>query len=116
MALTYLVPNNTLNFAQGTLTATNDALTLGRFMTWNYVAFQLTGTWTGTVTFECSVDQVTWVTVSVTPSNSVTTVTTATGNGVWSVQNTGFAAVRARFSTASSGTLGVTIKSLPSQA
>ena len=102
-------------FQRATCTAQNDAVTQQRFSTWSYAAFQLDGTWTGTVTFEATVNGATWVTVSVTPSNSVTTVTTATANGVWYVQITGFQGIRARFSTASSGTVDISIKTLPSQ-
>lgn len=115
MAITLTAPVGP-GFAQGTVTATDEAISLFRFITWNYVAFQLTGTWTGTITFECTVDGVNWVALSVFPSNSVTAATTATGNGVWSAQNAGFAGVRARFSTASTGTPKITIKSLGSQA
>lgn len=105
-------------FVKGSLTATDNTLTQQRFTTWSYVAIQLTGTWSGTVTFETTGDPsptATWVTVSMTPSNSITLVTTATGNGLWYVQVTGFAGVRARFTTATSGTVVTTIKALPSQ-
>lgn len=103
------------NFVQGTCAATDDWIGLSRFLTRSYVGIQLSGTWTGTVTFEASIDGTNFATVSMTPSNSTTVVTTATGNGVWSVQNTGYAIIRVRFSTASSGTVTVTVKSLPSQ-
>lgn len=115
MTLTQVCASNLLNFNQVTATAQDEACTLTRFTTWGFAAFQLTGTWAGTVTFEASVDSANWVTVSVTPSNSATTVTTATGNGVWWVENTGYAAFRARFSTATSGTVKMTIKYLASQ-
>jgi hypothetical protein len=104
------------NFAQGTVTATDEAITLVRFITWNFCGIQITGTWSGTITFEATVDGTNWVAISVTPFASVTLTSTATANGCWSVQNVGFAGLRARFSTASSGTPKITIKSLPSQA
>lgn len=106
---------NSQNWNQATVTAANDAVTLSRFLTWTYVAIQLTGTWAGTFTFEVTVDGTTWVTVSALPSNSATTVTSATANGVWNVQIAGYAGIRARFSTATSGTATVSIKALPSQ-
>ena len=68
-------------------------------------ALQLVGTWTGTVTFEGTVDGQTWVAFNMVPSNSATAASTSTSNGVWSANVAGFEAVRARFSTASSGTV-----------
>lgn len=115
MAITYTSATNLLNYIQGTVTATDEAITLNRFLTWGFVAFQITGTWTGTITFEGTVDGATWVTISVTPSNSSTTATSATANGVWWIENTGYQGFRARFSTASSGTPKITIKGLQSQ-
>lgn len=76
-------------------------------------AIQLTGTWSGTVTFESTVDGTTWVTQNMLPSTGAqTAVTTATANGVWYTQQTNMvvSAVRARFSTATSGTVVVTIR------
>lgn len=74
------------------------------------VAVQLSGTWTGTVSFESQLDGTNWVAVNVVPSNGTTLVTTATGNGVWYATVIG-AQFRARFSTATSGTVVVTIRS-----
>lgn len=69
------------------------------------VALQLTGTWTGTVTFEATVDGLTWVTFNLVPSASATAASTATSNGVWSGNCGGYDSVRARFSTATSGSV-----------
>jgi hypothetical protein len=113
MTLTKL--QDTQFFQQWSMTAAQEAVTLARFQTWSYAAIQLTGTFVGTVTFETTVDGTNWVTVSVTPSNSVTTVTSATAPGVWFVQITGFAGVRARVSAYTSGTITASIKALPSQ-
>lgn len=80
---------------------------------YKYVAVNLSGTWTGTVTFEVSVDGgTTWVTQNMMPSTGTqTAVTTATGNGVWySTQLVG-SQFRARFSTATSGTVVATVRS-----
>lgn len=67
------------------------------------VALQLLGTWTGTVTFEATVEGNTWVTFNMVPSASATAASTSTGNGCWSANCSGYSAVRARFSTATSG-------------
>lgn len=79
---------------------------------YKFVAVQLTGTWTGTVTFEVSVDSgTTWVTQNMLPSTGVqTAVTTATANGVWySTQLVG-TQFRARFSTATTPPVVVTVR------
>mgnify|MGYP001566147037 CR=1 FL=1 len=78
------------------------------------VALQLTGTWSGTVTFEATLEGNTWVAFNMVPSNSATAASTATANGAWSVNCGGYDAVRARFSTATSGTVKVTLQACPS--
>lgn len=89
---------------QASLSAANDALNIG-VGNKGGVALQLTGTWTGTVSFEATVDGLTWVAFNMVPSNSATPASTATGNGAWSANCAGYSAVRARFSTATSGTV-----------
>lgn len=73
-------------------------------------AIQITGTWTGTITFEVSVDGTNYTAALFTPPNSTTAVSTATANGQWSGSVVGFKKLRARFSTASSGTAVVSIR------
>ena len=104
------------NYRQGTLNVVQDDVTLSQFLTWGFLGIQISGTWTGTITFEGTVDGTNWVALPVTPIAGGATVTTATGNGIWFVQNTGFAAVRARSSTFTSGNPVVSIRSLPGQA
>lgn len=67
------------------------------------VALQLFGTWVGTVTFEATIDGNVWVAFNMVPSNSATPASTATANGCFSANCGGYEAVRARFSTATSG-------------
>lgn len=110
MTTTLITPANSFNFVQGTVTATNETITLQRLFTLGAVAIQVTGTFSGTVTFEASVDGVTFVAFNVTPSNSGTDVSTATAVGAWSKPNNGYTAVRVRFSTASSGTPVISIR------
>ena len=71
------------------------------------VGLQLTGTWVGTVTFEATIDGRTWVALNMVPSNSATAASTATAVGAWTANVAGFLLVRARFSTATSGTVVV---------
>ncbi len=65
---------------------------------------RISGTFSGTVTFEGSSDGATWGTLTVTLFDGTTTVTTATSAGQWTVSCAGLAAVRMRMSTYSSGT------------
>jgi hypothetical protein len=66
--------------------------------------FTLTGTFSATVQFEASGDGgTTWVALNVTPSNSTTAVTSATGTGTWQANVAGYTNVRERVSTFSSG-------------
>lgn len=76
-------------------------------------AIQVTGTWSGTLQFEASVDGITYVAVNMTPSNDTTAVTSSTGNGVWIGGIGGLRVVRVRFSSYASGTAAVTIQGAP---
>lgn len=69
------------------------------------IAVQLTGTWAGTVTFEGTIDGVTWVALNLVPTNSSTAASTATTTGIWMGNVAGLEAVRARFSAVTSGTV-----------
>lgn len=67
------------------------------------VGLQLAGTWAGTVSFEATLNGRTWVAFNMVPSNSATPASSATATGCWSANCAGYEAVRARFSTATSG-------------
>lgn len=112
MTKTLVTAANLLNYVQGSVTATDEAITLSRQFTAGGVAFQVTGTFSGTITFEATVDGATWVVFNVTPAASGTDVSTATAVGAWSKQNNGYAGFRARFSTATSGTPVITIRAV----
>lgn len=69
-------------------------------------AFTISGNAGGnTIQFEASADsQTSWVALNVTPTNSTTAVTSATGNGTWQANVAGYTNVRLRTSTYVSGT------------
>lgn len=93
----------------GSATAQNDlAVPTTDCSRFRVVSVQLLGTWTGTVTFEVSNDGTNWVGVVLTASTATTIgATTATANGTYSGSiNANY--FRARFSTASSGTVNGT--------
>lgn len=72
-------------------------------------AFQLVGTFVGTVSFEGTVNGNTWFALPVTPIAGGATATSATGTGMWQFGNAGLVSVRARISAYTSGSAEVTI-------
>ena len=73
---------------------------------------QLTGTFSGTVQFEGTTSVAgTFVAINAYPSNSTTAATSATAVGVWQINVSGYAQVRVRCSTYSSGTIVVAVTS-----
>lgn len=75
-------------------------------------SIQLTGTWAGTVTFEVSLDGTNWSSMAIVDSSTTskaTGVILATGNGIFFHECYALQYLRTRFSTATSGTVTVTI-------
>ena len=93
----------------GTLTTSGDAVSLGLSGD-GAVGIELTGTWTGTVTFEGSVGGSVWVTVQAVVLATSVSVSTATANGTWVASVAGLGMIRVRASAAMTGT--VTVKLL----
>lgn len=90
--------------AQGTLGAVNDAVTMPT-LNCGVVGFQLTGTFVATLTFEASLDGVTWVAINGNPQPTGAAATTATAAGIVLVPCSGFSQVRARVSAWTSGSI-----------
>lgn len=74
------------------------------------VAFDISGTWTGTLTFEGSVDGTIWRTIMVNLPDTGATATTTTANGTFSVTNFGLTKVRVRAGTFASGSASVSLR------
>ena len=91
----------------GSLTAAEQSVALTLAGAAN-VAWQLTGTWVGTVSFEASNDNTNWVAIWAYQAGTGTIVQDSTVNGVFRNTTAGFAYVRARCSAYSSGTIVVT--------
>jgi len=72
------------------------------------LCMQVKGITTATITFECTVNGVDWVALSVSPIGGGAAVTTATADGVFSATVGGLTSVRARISAWTSGTITVT--------
>lgn len=71
------------------------------------VVYQIFGTWAGTITFEGTIDNSTWVSVRAEPLATGTLATTTTGNGLFRIDASGLFKTRCRFSTDTSGTVKV---------
>lgn len=91
------------------LGAVNDAAkTGGSDQNQASVAVQITGTFSGTVQFEVSMDGgTTWVSISGTPVASTTTATSATAPGMWQFDISGIELFRVRCSAYTSGSINV---------
>ena len=96
----------------GSLTALNSTVVIGTDDA-DYVSVQLTGTWSGTVTFETTVNGVDWVSMRIieVSDNSKTGKSTTTANGVFVHECFGLDDFRVRFSSYSSGTATVNMHS-----
>lgn len=70
---------------------------------------QITGTFTGTLTFEGTADGLTWFTVRLVNLTSAAGATTASGTGQFAVINNGLVGLRLRASAWTSGGANITV-------
>ncbi len=77
---------------------------------WGSLSIQVNGTFTGTLTFQGSIDGVTYNSIQALPSTSTTYVTTTTGTGLWTAPVGGFAFVRVNMTSYTSGTATVFVQ------
>lgn len=59
--------------------------------------------WSGTVSFEATIDGINWVALNMVPSNSASAASSATASGIWTANVGGFDIVRARVSAYTAG-------------
>ncbi len=85
---------------------TGASLTTGGLAT---VAFQVTGTYTGEIELQCTVDGTNYAALTLVPSNSATTATSVTSTGIWFASVGGCTTVRARSVAAWTGTATTSI-------
>ncbi len=93
----------------GTLGAAQQAVTLS-VASMGGVGIQIQGSFTGTITFEASVQGLDFQALLMTPTNSSTAVTTATAAGIWSGSAVGMTTFRARMSAFSVGKATVLLR------
>ena len=96
--------------ASGNLDAAEEAVTLNTAGLASG-ACQVTGTFSGTVAFEGTIDNTNWVSInSVTPTGTIATTTTTTG--IFMLNCAAFSKIRARCSAYTSGTITVVIQAV----
>jgi hypothetical protein len=104
------LPIEAQHLASGSLTTNGQAVSVSlgsdRLVS---ASVQVTGTWTGTITFQGSIDGSTFVSVLATNVATGASTATTTANGVFSFTNAGFRTVRASATAAMTGTAVVTI-------
>ena len=105
------------SLATGSITAAgSDCTTAGACIVANInqntggAMIQLSGTFTGTLRFESSIDNVTWVAINGTPLNSTTGASSATTANIWQFNVAGASYLRVRASAFSAGPILVTIQ------
>lgn len=102
------------NRATGTVAGNTQAVTLEwRETTNGAVGVQVAGSFTGTLTFEATIDGSNWVAVQVTNANSGTAVTTTTTTGLFRGAAVGLSGFRVIGSSWSANSATVTIVGLP---
>lgn len=97
----------------GSLDAAEEAVTIDDLRGAGSAAVQLTGTFSGTVTFEVTVDGTNWVAVEMTTPAGAAAATTATGAGIFVAPVAGYRKFRARCSAYTSGTIVTTVNTSP---
>jgi len=99
---------------QGAIAANADAVQVGDARA-DTVGVQITGAWTGTITFRASIDGVNWTTVGTTTNGMVpwptggAGVNSTTANGMWTGTFSGLVFFQAIATAWTSGTATVTI-------
>jgi len=73
------------------------------------VTFSISGTWTGTLTFEGTNNDATWTSVLVANLATAASATTTTANGTFGLTNSGFLKLRVRATAAITGSALVTL-------
>ena len=111
--------------ATGSITTLNSNLTSGVATANSAVALSLTGasgwavdvrgTFTGTITFQGSIDGTNWFSISMLPAGggvNVAAVTTTTAVGAWTGSANGMQQVRATFSASPTGTATIVLRAM----
>jgi hypothetical protein len=101
------------NGAEGTIDANDEAITISNAREMGTMGLQITGTYSGTVAAQCSIDGTNWVAVRITPINTTSAVTSITDStGIWTGSIAGCKSVRLVSTAWTSGTATVEINTI----
>lgn len=104
---------NQLGNSGSNITANGQSVTLNNAgSAYGTAVILITGTWVGTLEFEGSVDQTTYVSLNAMPFPSGAFVTNTTGNGSWQLNVNGLRSIRVRSSAWTSGTATITLNEM----
>lgn len=104
--------SNTITTSGSTCVLSVTCLTVNLPQDKGGASLTISGTWTGTITFEATADGgTTWVAIVAMPVAATTAVSTATANGLWQVNVAGLTGIRMRASATISGSALATITS-----
>jgi hypothetical protein len=107
LAVLLVVTSASAQEKAGDITALNGVVFLSTPATGNGT-FQITGSFTGTIGFEASLDGSNFTALNAFPTNSTTAATSATGTGIWTYSGA-YKVVRARATAWTSGTATIRI-------
>lgn len=106
--------SNFRNTTSGAIAANDTSVTLPyRYTANGIVTAQVTGTFSGTLQFELTVDGTNFVAVRATNLNTGTPATTTTAGGIFTLDAAGALVARVRSTAWSSGSATVTLVTLP---
>lgn len=99
------------NYIKGTIEVGEDSLVL-EVDGHNSAIAQVTGTWSGVVAFEGTVDDTNWFAISGTPIPTGSATSSTENNGQWSFTVSGLIKIRLRVSPLNSGSVECSIRSV----
>jgi hypothetical protein len=93
----------------GSLINVNDTVSLSNLQGESACVLDVTGTWSGVISVEAQVSANNWFSIFVNAVNSTTSLPTVTANGDYIIACPSYRGIRARLSTATSGTALITL-------
>lgn len=105
--------NNVDNTSLGTLSAASQTVTLSIFSK-SAATIQISGTWVGTITFEGSIDGVTFNSINAVAASTSQPQSTTTVNGLYRLTPAGLLQIRAIMTAFTSGSASISMRVSPS--
>lgn len=110
LVLALAMPAAAQTLASGSIITNGQSVTASPGPSVDSVSIQITGTWTGTITFQGSTDGSTYVSLLMSSATAGTGATSTTSNGVFSAARAGLTSIRATATAAMTGTAVIRIQ------